>query len=118
MSCLIEKNDKIILECSTGLLEDLFYEFQDIVLEENLKTNPEYDHFMIKLDETIFTHGGAFINITDIFKSSINIYFLITILEKAILKIKPRLKEHAILDLWNFHGELVKYKEELESQGK
>lgn len=118
MSCLIEKNDKIILEGSTGLLEDLFYEFQDIIEEENLKINSEFDYFMDKLEKTIFTHGGALVDIAAIFHSSENLQLLIMLLEKTIPRIKYGLKEHAILDLWKFHRELVNYKEELEAAGQ
>lgn len=112
MSCLIEKNDKIILECSTGLLEDMFYEFQDIIEEENLKINSEFDYFLDRLEKTILTHGGALVDIAAIFRSSANLQLLIMLLEMTIPRIQHGLKEHAILDLWKFHSELVKYKEE------
>lgn len=118
MSCIIENNQKEILECSAGLLEDLFYEFQNILREEGLETDNEFNSFLIKLNESFFTHGSVIVDIAAIFHSSDNINFLIKIVAKTIPRIKNGLKEHAIANLWKFHAELVKYKEELEAQGK
>lgn len=118
MSCIINKNKDEILECSTGLIEDLFYEFKNIIREDNLKAGKELEYFLLKLGETIVTHGGAHIDIAVIFNSSRNVNFVIKLLEKTIPKIQSGLREHAILSLWDFRDELIKYKKELESQQK
>lgn len=118
MSCIIENKKKEILECSAGLLEDLFHAFNEITREENLSSNNEFDQFLIKLKVAALTHGSIDIDIADIFHSSDNIDLLIKLLEKAIPRIQSGLREHAVVNLWRFRDELIKYREELAAQGK
>lgn len=118
MSCTIELKDKTILKTSVGVFESLFYEFKDLIEEQNISVNQEFELFKEKLDDSIFTLGGVCIDIENIFHNSKNLHLLIILLEKTIEKIKHELKDWALADLWKFHGELVKYKKELEAAGK
>jgi len=113
MSCLIEKGNKIILECSVGVLEDFYYEFQNLIFKNELKTNLEFDNFMNKLNESMFTHGGATIDIESLFTSPDNLLLLIELTQKTITIIESSLKDYAVIAVHDFYDELVKYHEEL-----
>lgn len=117
MSCSIEKNGQIIFRSSISIFESLYHEIKELVTVENLKTNSEFDIFMEKLDETTFTLGGTTIDIAEIFNNSKNLKILMDLLERSIIKLKPQIRDFVLKDLWNFYGELDKYKEELEAQG-
>ena len=118
MSCTIELKDKTILETSVGVFESLFHEFNNLKEKENLQINKEFELFMEKIDNAIFTLGGVCIDIEKIFHNSNNLELVIFLLEITINKIKYELRDRAIENLWKFHGELVKYKEELEALDK
>lgn len=118
MSCTIELKDQTILKTSVGVFESLFYEFNKRIEEENIDLNEDFKVFLEKLDKSSLTLGGVCIDIAKIFHSSDNVKLLIHLLEEAILKIGCELRERALDNLWKFHAELVKYKEELEAQGK
>ena len=60
--------------------------------------------------------GGGVINNKSNIKNSNDLITLIDFLEQTINKLKHELKDWALADLWKFHAELVKYKEELEAQ--
>ena len=116
MSCLIERGNKIILECSVGVLEDFYYEFQNLIFKNKLKTNVEFDNFMGKLNESMFTNGGATIDIENLFASPDNLLLLIELTQKTITIIESSLKDYAVIAVHDFYDELVKYHQYLLSK--
>lgn len=118
MACSIKKNKEIIFRSTAGVFERLYHAMNDIVEQEEVETNEEFDHFMEKLDETLFTLGGTLIDVEKIFTRSKNLELLISLFERAIYMVRSRVRDYVIEDLWKFYAELIKYKEELVAQGK
>ena len=118
MTCSIKKDGRIIIRSSTSIFESLYHEIKDTVDQEKLKTNKEFDLFIEELDNSVFTMGGVRIDIKEIFTQSSNLTLLIALLERAIYTLKNQVRDYVIVDLWKFHAELIKYKEELEAQEK
>lgn len=116
MSCSIYINKKEILECSVGVLEDFYYEFQNLIFKNKLKTNLEFDNFMVNLYEDMMALGGAPIDIADIFTSPDNLLLLIELTQKTIAIIEPSLKDYAVIAVHDFYDELVKYHQYLLSK--
>ena len=118
MAASIFKNKVEIFRSSVSIFECLYHEMNDVVEQEGVETNEEFDRFMEKLEETSFTLGGTLIDIQRIFTQSKNLDLLITLVERAIYVLRSHVREHVIENLWKFHAELIKYQEELKAQGK
>ena len=118
MAGSIFKNKVEVFRSSVGVLECLYNEMNDVVEQEEVETNEEFDRFMEKLEETSFTLGGTLIDIQRIFTQSKNLDLLITLVERAIYVLRSQVREYVVEKLWKFHAELIKYKEELEAAGK
>lgn len=117
MSCNIYINDKRVLKTTSGLFDTLYYSFEEI-LEQQSIYDIEIKSFMNNMEQANNIGCSYGFDIGENIKTSKNIFLIINLLEETIKKFKPRLKDWAVEDLWKFHGELAKYKEELESQGK
>lgn len=116
MSCSIYINKKEVLECSVGVLEDFYYEFQNLIFKNELKTNIEFDNFMFNLYGDMMAHGGAPIDIADAFTSPDNLLLSIELTQKTIAIIESSLKDYAVTAVHDFYDELVKYHQELISK--
>ena len=118
MAASIFKNDDEIFRCSIGIFDSLYNEMNDIVQQEEVETNKEFDHFMKELDETLFTLGGTLIDVEEIFTQSKNLDILISLVERVIYILRSQVQKYVVEKLWKFHAELIKYQEELKAQGK
>lgn len=119
MSSEILNKGKEVLKTSWGIFDSLYYNFLEIAQEQKIleknRSILELISYMGVINEN---PCNSCFDIADFIKDSKSAYLLMGLLEETIKKIKHELKDWAIADLWKFHAELVKYKEELESQGK
>lgn len=119
MSSEILNNGKEILKTTWGVFDSLYYNFLEIAQEQKIleknKAILELISYMGVINENPCNYC---FDIGDFIKDSKSVYLLMGLLEETIKRIQHHLKDWTLADLWKFHGELVKYKEELESQGK
>lgn len=118
MACNVQLEKKIILQTTSGVMEALHLEFLHIVEDKNIIMNDDLQNFIDKLQFSSLTTGGEPFYIEEIITSSEKMQTIIFILAIAINNIKSELAGFALKDLWNFYGELEKYKKELKHQGK
>ena len=112
MSCNIYINEKKVFKTSCRIFDSLDYGF----LEES--ENSEFAYFITNMEQANEMNCCYGFDIGDFIRSKKSVLILIDLLKKIIHKIKHQLKDWALADLWKFHTELIKYKEELEAQGK
>lgn len=118
MTCAIKKNGHILIRRSTSIFESLYHEINDIVEQEEVETNDEFNHFMNELDHSVFTMGGVAPDIGHTFTQSANLDILILLLERVIYILRSQVQTYVVEDLWKLHAALIKYKEELVAQGR
>ena len=119
MSAEILKNKETILECSSVTFDIMYLNFLEIV-EKNplLGNNTEIKKFMNYMEMYNYQGGSYWFDITNYITSSESAELLINILEQTIVKIQHSISKNAIMSLWSFYEELVKYRDELKARGQ
>jgi len=116
MSTEIKINKKTALNKSSGVLEELYNEVNNIILQKQMVLNIELSEFMDVMNDFINING--YLHIDDFITTSGNVQILLELLEPAINKLKKELPDFTINALWGFYKELMIYGDELRTQGK
>lgn len=116
MAFRIMKKNIELIECSSGMFDTLTYNFEELIRKKRINTS----EIIILINEMKFHTETMYpvFDISEFIQESRSIKIVIDLLEQTIAKIQHTLREQALKNLWKFHAELVKYKEELEAQGK
>lgn len=115
MSASIIINNRVVLKTSSGMIETLYYELEEILVSKNIFLNQEMISFMKFLEEQKIS--CSYIYLDEYIKTSQSVETLLFLLEVVIDKLKsyPKL---TINSLWKFYGELMAYGEQLADEGK
>lgn len=109
MSCCICINQKEVLKCSVGLIEDLYYEILETIELQHLKISSEFDEFIKAMYVEIITLGGGGVDIAQLLRNAEDLKLLVNLLKIIIPKIKASLRPYSAKALQNFYIEIVNY---------
>lgn len=119
MSCEILKNGEEILQCSSTTFNLLYVFFTKFFEQYHaLQNNRELAHFMEHMEMYIDKGGSYWFDISNYIKESKNMALLNTMMQQFRIKIGPLTNDKSQAIFASFHAELIKYKEELEAQGR
>ena len=115
MGVRIYCDSKEILDAKNTIFGSLHESIISIIEDEKLKINSTLEAMLEKMDQRVYGIGAIWVDIADYLKTKEEVLFFADLVKRGIEK------EHKqypfippILDsLWNFHIELLKYREKL-----